>query len=176
MIVHMERDPLKRMADALHGLKAEYAAVMERAATLGAEIERLEAAANVVREYAPVGRLPFIDEDAPVSHGDLSKMNLPQAAAEVLRNLKHGATTRELLDMLVNAGKLDPSKTTNHINLLNTLKRRSDWFKKEGKVWIYVDEGFLLSVNGNRHTLPPVPDVIAGTSPERVSKRAAAGD
>jgi hypothetical protein len=154
----MERDPLKRMADHLRELKAEHAATVERVATLAAEIERLESAASVVREYAPVGRLPYLDEDVPVLHADLKAKNLPLAAVEVLRNLDQGATTRELLDILIQAKRMDPAKaTTNHINLLNALKRHPEWFKKEGKVWMFIDTQAtfldsepLASPNGHR--------------------------
>jgi hypothetical protein len=151
MITPMEdRDPLKRMADRLRELRDEDSVLAERRAVIATEIERLESAAATLRQFAPVGRLPYVDADAPVAQGDLSNMTLPKAALAIMRSLEHGATTRELLELLIKAGKLDPSKgNTNHINLLNTLKRHTEWFKKDGSIWTFIGDRSLAASNGN---------------------------
>lgn len=133
--------PLKRLAERLRELRQQdldlVAATNAKRREIAAEISRLERTAGVLRELVPGGRLEYVDDDAPLPYGDLRSKTLPQAAATILRYHGEDATTRQLLDLLVKAGKV-ADKQSSHINLLNALKRNTGEtkiFTRNGPMW-----------------------------------------
>lgn len=158
----MPADPLKLLAQRLRDLREQDVvalAAMNDLTTkrreIAAEIARLEETAKNLRELVPGGRLEYVDDDAPLPYGDLRSQTLPQAAATILRHLGTKATTRDVLNILVKAGKV-PDTQTSHINLLNALKRNTGAtkiFTREGPEWgltEWATGDSVASKNGHR--------------------------
>jgi hypothetical protein len=135
---------LKRLAERLVQLRKQDSDAVAALNDIGtkrreiaAEIARLEETARVLRELVPGGRLEYVDDDAALPYGDLLSKTLPQAAYTILQHRGVNATTRDLLNILVKAGKV-PNTQTSHINLLNALKRNTGptkIFTREGSEW-----------------------------------------
>lgn len=110
-----------------------------------AEIAQLDAALAIMRKFAPLGQLPGLDEDVTAVYGDLESMTVPNAAATVLFKRGEPLTTREIVDVLIKAGKMRDTNVS-MINLLNALKRNPRRFRKVGNAWTLVEANHQLRV------------------------------
>jgi hypothetical protein len=110
-----------------------------------AEIAQIDSALVVMRKFAPLGQLPGLDEDVTAVYGDLLSMTIPDAAATVLFKRGEALSTREILDVLVKAGKM-PDTNNSMINLLSALKRNTRRFRKVGNAWMLIEPNRQLRV------------------------------
>ncbi len=102
-----------------------------------AEIAQLDSALAVMRRFAPAG-LPGLDEDIEALYGDLESMTVPNAAATILFKRGEPLTTREIVDVLIRAGKM-PDTNVSMISLLGALKRNPRRFRKVGNTWELIE-------------------------------------
>lgn len=142
----MGPDPLIRMANRLRELQVDQRKLATQVERNRLEIEQIESAMAILRRYATLGQLPGVDEDLAAPYGDLKSLTVPQACAVILR--KRGGeplTARELLKILVKAGKLPQEKDSTHISVISALKRHPELFTKVGSAWTLSNP----SVNGH---------------------------
>lgn len=117
-------------------LKAQQEQLATAQQRIGLEIEQIEGSMAVLRRYAVLQQLPGVDEDLAAPYGDLTSQTVPEACATILR--KRGgepATARELLKILVAAGKLQQEKESTHVSVIAALKRHPELFQKVGNAW-----------------------------------------
>ena len=98
------------------------------------EIANIESALAVMRDYAPLGQLPGLDDDVRV-YGDLAHMTVPDGLAVILTKRGEALTSRELLTVLEKAGKLESGNGNNLIGVIGALKRHPNRFQRVGKSW-----------------------------------------
>lgn len=110
-----------------------------------AEIAQIDAALIVMRKYAPLGQLPGLEEDVAGVYGDLESMTVPNAAATILFKRGEPLSTRDILDVLIKAGKM-PDTNNAMINLLGALKRNAHRFRKVGSNWTLIEPNHQLRV------------------------------
>jgi hypothetical protein len=110
-----------------------------------AEIAQIDAALVVLRKYAPLGQLPGLDEDVSAVYGDLASMTVPDGLATILYKRGEALTTRELLDILVKAGKLKANNNS-MIHVIGALKRNEHRFRKVGSGWTLIEPNHQLRV------------------------------
>src|SRR2546425_5079174 len=91
-----------------------------------AEIAQIDSALTVMRNYAPMRQLPGLDEDVAAVYGDLASMSIPGACATILYKRGGALTSRELLDILVKAGKVKHGGDNSLINVISSLKRHPE--------------------------------------------------
>jgi hypothetical protein len=103
-----------------------------------AEIARIQAALEVLRDYVPLGVLPGIDENIAAIYGNLKGMTVPDGIAKILAMRGEPATARELLEILVQGGKMREVNNVGHISILGALKRNPERFKRVGGAWTLV--------------------------------------
>jgi hypothetical protein len=103
-----------------------------------AEIARIQAALEVLRDYVPLGVLPGIDENIAAIYGNLKGMTVPDGIAKILAMRGEPATARELLEILVQGGKMREVNNVGHISILGALKRNPQRFKRVGGAWTLV--------------------------------------
>jgi hypothetical protein len=103
-----------------------------------AEIAKIQAAMEVLREYVPLGLLPGIDENIAAVYGNLKGMTVPDGIATILRMRREPATARELMEILVQAGKVRGPTQNAHIGILGALKRNPQRFRRVGSTWTLV--------------------------------------
>jgi hypothetical protein len=103
-----------------------------------AEIAQIDTALVVMRKFAPLGQLPGLDEDVTAVYGDLESMTVPDACATILYKRGEALTSRELLNILVEAGKLK-NNNNSMIHVIGSLKRNPHRFQKVGSTWTLVE-------------------------------------
>jgi hypothetical protein len=111
-----------------------------------AEIAQIDAALAIMRNYAPLRQLPGLDEDIESVYGNLASMTVPDACATILYKRGEALTSRELLDILVKAGKLKAGNNNNLIGVIGALKRNSHRFRKVGSGWTLIEPNHQLRV------------------------------
>jgi hypothetical protein len=110
-----------------------------------AEIAQIDTALVVMRKYAPLGQLPGLDEDVTAVYGDLASMTVPDGLATILYKRGEALTSRELLDILVKAGKLK-AHNNSMIHVISSLKRNDGRFRKVGSGWTLIEPNHQLRV------------------------------
>ncbi|HEY5033893.1 MAG TPA: hypothetical protein VIJ30_02095 [Candidatus Dormibacteraeota bacterium] len=110
-----------------------------------AEIAQIDSALVVMRKFAPLGQLPGLDEDVAAVYGDLESMTVPDACATILYKRGEALTSRELLDILVRAGKLKANNNS-MIHVIGSLKRNDHRFRKVGSAWTLIEPSHQLRV------------------------------
>jgi hypothetical protein len=110
-----------------------------------AEIAQIDSALVVMRKFAPLGQLPGLDEDVAAVYGDLESMTVPDACATILYKRGEALTSRELLDILVRAGKLKANNNS-MIHVIGSLKRNDHRFRKVGSAWTLIAPSHQLRV------------------------------
>jgi len=111
-----------------------------------AEIAQIDTALVVMRKYAPLGQLPGLDEDVTAVYGDLASMTVPDGLATILYKRGEALTSRELLDILVKAGKLKANTNNSMIHVISSLKRNDARFRKVGTGWTLIEPTHQLRV------------------------------
>jgi hypothetical protein len=133
----MTEGPIEKAIRQRQKLLTENSEMRAKIERNNARITELESALAVMRQFAPAG-LPGLDEDLAAMYGDLESMTVPNAAARVLFKRGEGLTTREIVDVLIRAGKM-PDTQTSMINLIGALKRNSHRFRKVGDKWELIE-------------------------------------
>ncbi len=110
-----------------------------------AEIAQIDSALVVMRKFAPLGQLPGLDEDVTAVYGDLDSMTVPNACATILFKRGEALTSRELLNILVEAGKLKDNNNS-MIHVIGSLKRNAHRFQKVGNAWTLIEPNHQLRV------------------------------
>jgi hypothetical protein len=141
----MAQGPLEKAIARRQELLTENSELRAKIDRNTAEIAQIDAALAVMRKFAPLGQLPGLDEDVTAVYGDLLSMTIPDAAATVLFKRGEALTTRDILDVLVKAGKM-PDHNNSMINLLSALKRNTRRFQKVGNAWKLIDANRQLRV------------------------------
>jgi len=131
---------------------AEYRAEIDKN---NVEIAQIEAALAIMRNYAPLGQIPGLDEDVRAVYGDLAHMTVPDGLATILLKRGEALTSRELLTVLEKAGKLKPGGKNNLIGVIGALKRSPDRFRKIGGSWL------LAQSNGHLPVLELIEEKLA---------------
>lgn len=111
-----------------------------------AEIAQIDSALTVMRNYAPLGQLPGLDENVESVYGDLVSMTVPDGLATILYKRGEALTSRELLDILVKAGKLKANTNNSMIHVIGSLKRNDHRFRKVGSGWTLIEPNHQLRV------------------------------
>jgi hypothetical protein len=102
------------------------------------EIAQIDAALAVMRNYAPLGQLPGLDEDVRSVYGDIASMTVPDGLFTILRKRGEALTSRELCVILEKGGKLVPNGKNNLIGVIGALKRNPERFRKIGNAWMHL--------------------------------------
>jgi hypothetical protein len=135
----MTQGPLEKAISRRRELLTENSELRAKIDRNTAEIAQLDTALAVMRKFAPMGQLPGLDdEDVAAVYGDLGSMTIPNAAARILFKRGEALTTRDILEVLVKAGKM-PDTNNAMINLLGALKRNPHRFRKESNTWELIE-------------------------------------
>jgi len=94
------------------------------------EISEIDVALAIMRNYAPLGQLPGLDEDVRSVYGNLASMTVPDGIATILRKRGEPLPVRELVDLLERTGKMTLGGKNNSINVIQVLNRFPKRFKK----------------------------------------------
>jgi len=149
----VSQDTYARATNRLRELQAELTKKRSEVEAIAAELERIQAALDVIRPFAPPGMAENM-----ATYGDLKSLTIPEGSAQILRVRREALSARELLRVLVKAGKIQEDTPNAHIGVLGALKRHPELFRRVGKAWTLVDS------NGHLPLLE-VP-AIARTDPE----------
>src|SRR5258707_4183749 len=134
----MTEGPIEKAIRQRRELLTENSEMREKIERNNARITELESALAVMRQFAPAG-LPGLDEDITPMYGDLTRLTVPDAAATVLFKRGERLTTREIVDVLIRAGKV-PDTQTSMINLIQAMKRNTHRFRKGDDKWELIEK------------------------------------
>jgi hypothetical protein len=126
---------LERMTQRLRELRQERKTLAARLDVIDAEIARIQAAMQVLREFDPFGSA--IDDQSPSRyvHLDLRSTTLAQACAAILRETGEPATARELLKVLLQEGRWPVERNHHIISVHQVLNRHPELFSKQAGAW-----------------------------------------
>jgi hypothetical protein len=141
----MPQGPLEKAIARRQELLTENSELRAKIDRNTAEIAQLDSALAVMRKFAPMGQLPGLDEDVTAVYGDLLSMTIPDAAATILFKRGEPLSTREILDVLIKAGK-QPDTNNAMINLLSALKRNPRRFQRTENAWTLIESNRQLRV------------------------------
>jgi hypothetical protein len=127
--------PVERMTTRAGELTAEHRTLAERIKEIEAELERIQTALSVLREFDPFGEAPGDETPARFAGLDLKTPSLAMACASILREIGEPATARDLTNVLLRAGRWEAEKPSSLISVIQTLNKRTDLFEKVGKAW-----------------------------------------
>jgi hypothetical protein len=130
----MTQDTYARATNRLRILQTELAQKRSEVEGIITEMERIQAALEILRPFAP----PGMAEDM-AAYGDLKSLTVPEGCARILQVRRDGLTARELMQILEKAGKLQEDNPNNQIGVIGALNRHAELFKKTGKTWTLVD-------------------------------------
>jgi hypothetical protein len=142
----MTKGPLERAISRRRELLAENSELRAKTERNTAEIAQIDAALTIMKKYAPPEGLPGLDEDVTAGYGDLASMTVPDGLAMILYKRGEPMTSRELLDILVKAGKLKANTNNSMIHVIGSLKRNERRFRKVGAGWTLIEPNHQLRV------------------------------
>jgi hypothetical protein len=150
-------DPLDRMIRRLAELIEERDTLTERVDEIQNEIGRIQGAIDVVGEFDPFGN--SVDSRTPSRFAsvDLKSPTLAVACAAILRETGEPATARDLVNVLMKAGRWGSEKPSHLISVIQTLKKRTDLFVRDGKAWRLTNKLLPDAPASTGHGFEPLP-------------------